>query len=487
MRRNARTVLLLAAALVSLSPVAGAGQSGGAGAVWGVRYGGAGHDVLTQVVPLKDGGYLLAGTTKSFAKEWDVWVVRVTPEGAAAWQRTYGGPKDEYVTRAAETSDGGLILAGTTESFGAGKHDLWALRLDSSGAVVWQNTYGTDRDDVAAAAVRTHDDGLIILFPKTGGFWGGMAKETGAVRLDAAGRALWQRSYEVGHLPHIAAAGGDEYVLGSGLWLFRLDGRTGLPVGARDAQGLVDAAAYREEYGVTTTVLGLAAARDGYFVATGIGVCADSSQSTATDPYTGEGGCGSGTRLVISRLRGDGTTAWEQVFDGGARTPINGPSSIHATEDGGVLFAGTLWRGVTKEVLTFGLARSKFVGFIAKLDADGRLAWQRTFDIDKTSLWSGEDEGFASRILTAPLAGGGYVQAGTSFSEETRRDFYLLKHAAGARAPGAKEEDGLRLKPDATGPGLHQRRLRLPSHKPLVARPSGAVMKAVEGDVRRIA
>lgn len=493
MRLNARNIFwsLTAAAALSACAFVGAEararEGDGAAPAWGVRYGGAGNDVLTQVVPLKDGGFVLAGTTKSFAREWDVWVVRLTPEGAPAWQRTYGGAKDEYVIHAAQTSDGGFLLAGTTESFGAGRHDVWALRLDESGGVVWQNTYGSDRDEAAAAAVRTHDDGLIVLFPKVGGFFSVPGKETAAIRLDASGRPLWQMSYEIGHLPHVAAAGADEYVIGSGLWVFKIDGRTGLPAGARDAKGDTHGLSYREESSFTTTVAGLAPARDGFFVAASVGECADSSQSSSTE--YGNEGCGRGSRLVVSRVRGDGTPAWTQVFDAGRATPIVGPSSFRATDDGGVLFAGLLQRGVVKEVLTLGVAKSKYVGFVAKLDADGRLAWQRTFSVSKPSLWSAEDEATVANILVAPLAGDAYVQAGTSFSEETRQDFYLLKHppfAKGATAD-AGDDEGIRPRPKFSGPDLYQRRLRLPALKPLVQRPSGAVPKAVEGDVRRIA
>jgi len=87
-----------------------------------------------------------------------------------------------------------------------------------------------------------------------------------------------------------------------------------------------------------------------------------------------------------------------------------------------------------------------------------------------------------------PLAGDAYAQAGTSFSEETRQDFYVLKlapAASGARPAG--EDEGIRLKPQASGFGLQQRRVRLPALKPLVRPPSGAVPQAVRGDVRRIA
>jgi hypothetical protein len=483
MRLNARTVwwtLTLAAALSAsafVSPRARARQADGAAPAWGLRYGGAGNDILTQVVPLKDGGFVLAGTTKSFAKEWDVWVVRLTPEGAPAWQRTYGGPKDDSAAYAAETSDGGFLLAGTTESFGAGKHDLWALRLDAAGGVVWQNAYGGGGDEAAAAAVRTPDDGLILLFLKHSSFFGPADRQTSAVRIDSSGRALWQMSYEIGAEPHIAAAGPDEYVLGSGHWLVRIDGRTGLPAGAAGAKGEAHGLSFGEPSAYATLVAGLAPAREGFFVAANVGECAGG----------GETECGRGPRLLVGRVRGDGTAAWARLLDAG-RAPVGGPSSFHATEDGGLLLAGLLQRGAVKEALTFGAARSKYVGFVAKLDAEGRLEWQRTYALGEPSLWSGETELATARIMAAPLAGGGYAQAGTSYSEETRRDFYLLKlapGAAGARADG--EDEGVRLKPLDSGLGLRRRGLRLSSPRPLVRSPTGAVPKAVRGEVRRIA
>src|ERR1700719_3184028 len=69
---------------------------------------------------------------------------------AAQWARTYGGASDDRANSVQPTSDGGFVVAGRTSSFGAGSADAWVLKLDASGNVIWQKTYGGTATDEAA-------------------------------------------------------------------------------------------------------------------------------------------------------------------------------------------------------------------------------------------------------------------------------------------------------------------------------------------------
>jgi hypothetical protein len=64
------------------------------------------------------------------------------PAQAQEWAKTYGGASDDYASSIQQTSEGGYIVAGSTASFGAGSRDAWVLKLDASGNVTWQKTYG---------------------------------------------------------------------------------------------------------------------------------------------------------------------------------------------------------------------------------------------------------------------------------------------------------------------------------------------------------
>ena len=78
------------------------------------------------------------------------------------WQKTYGGTGDDYANSIQQTSDGGYIVAGSTNSFGAGNYDSWILKLGTDGTVDWQKTYGGTGDDYANSIQQTSDGGYIV-------------------------------------------------------------------------------------------------------------------------------------------------------------------------------------------------------------------------------------------------------------------------------------------------------------------------------------
>jgi hypothetical protein len=77
--------------------------------------------------------------------------LKLESDGKVAWQKRYGGVYDDWAESIQQISDGGYIVAGTTRSFGAGTADAWVLRLGPDGTVVWQNTYGWSAWDGATS------------------------------------------------------------------------------------------------------------------------------------------------------------------------------------------------------------------------------------------------------------------------------------------------------------------------------------------------
>ncbi|GAG86167.1 unnamed protein product, partial [marine sediment metagenome] len=105
--------------------------------------GGSSNDRASFIQQTGDGGYVLAGYTRSFgAGEEDVWILKLSSSGDIEWQRAYGGSSNDRASFIQQTGDGGYVLAGYTRSFGAGEEDVWILKLLSSGNVEWQRTYG---------------------------------------------------------------------------------------------------------------------------------------------------------------------------------------------------------------------------------------------------------------------------------------------------------------------------------------------------------
>ncbi|MEA3310925.1 MAG: hypothetical protein U9Q76_01765, partial [candidate division WOR-3 bacterium] len=81
---------------------------------------------------------------------------------AQAWERTYGGNGDDEGRSVQQTSDGGYIIAGETYSFGAGGYDVYLIKTDASGDTIWTRTYGGSKDDRGRSVQETSDGGYII-------------------------------------------------------------------------------------------------------------------------------------------------------------------------------------------------------------------------------------------------------------------------------------------------------------------------------------
>ena len=125
-------------------------------AQWAYTYGGSNGDFVTSIQQTTDEGYVVAGYTESFgAGNHDAWVMKLDASGNIAWQKTYGGSDFDYARNVQQTTDSGYIVAGGTGSFGAGSDDVWIIKLDAGGTIVWQKTYGGSGSDGPNAIIQT--------------------------------------------------------------------------------------------------------------------------------------------------------------------------------------------------------------------------------------------------------------------------------------------------------------------------------------------
>jgi hypothetical protein len=121
------------------------------------------YEMAQSVQQTSDGGYILTGYSNTPGTD-DVYLVKTNSTGDTLWTRAYGGSGQDWGHWGEQTPDGGYIVAGWTASFGQnpGYANCWLLKTDSSGDTLWTRTYGGDSSDVASSAQQTADGGYVL-------------------------------------------------------------------------------------------------------------------------------------------------------------------------------------------------------------------------------------------------------------------------------------------------------------------------------------
>lgn len=131
--------------------------------LWSRTYGGSHWDRCYYVQETPDNGFILAGSNASFDPyNNDFWLIKTDDRGNILWNRTYGGAGSEECYSAQQTSDGGYILAGQTCSFGAGLCDFVLGKTDSEGTPLWARTFGGSQTDECTSVQQTPEGSYIM-------------------------------------------------------------------------------------------------------------------------------------------------------------------------------------------------------------------------------------------------------------------------------------------------------------------------------------
>jgi hypothetical protein len=135
-------------------------------------YDGGDTDEAVSVVTTTDGGYLVAGNTRSYgAGGKDIILLRLDQYGNMLWQKTLGGAKDDTVRSMIKTG-GGYVILGETTSFGKGDVDLWVIKLNANGNIEWEKTYGGASTERAGGIIEG-DNGCLIIGASTRSYGNG--------------------------------------------------------------------------------------------------------------------------------------------------------------------------------------------------------------------------------------------------------------------------------------------------------------------------
>jgi len=199
---------------------------------WSKRYGGVYDDCAYCVQQTSDMGYILAGSTESFGAGSDFWLVKTDSSGNMQWNKTYGGSGSDRAFSVAQTTDGGYIMAGETDSSGAGSFDFWMIKTDSLGTLLWSKMFGGTGEDEARSVQQTSDGGYIVAGSTLSFGAGGI--DFCLVKTDASGNKQWSQPYggtfddeaysvqQTGDGGYIVAGSTKSYGLYTGVWNFWL-------------------------------------------------------------------------------------------------------------------------------------------------------------------------------------------------------------------------------------------------------------------------
>lgn len=161
---------------------------------WNVAYGGVHEpDFARQVQQSSDGGYIIVGSTSSYGAGWDdFWLIKTDSKGNEQWNKTFGGNRSDAAKSVQQTSDGGYIIGGDTMSYGAGALDMWLVKTDSKGNEQWNKTFGGSGHDMAYSIQQTSEGGY-ILAGETQSY--GTEHDFWLVKTDSKGNEQWNRTF----------------------------------------------------------------------------------------------------------------------------------------------------------------------------------------------------------------------------------------------------------------------------------------------------
>ncbi len=352
-------------------------------------YGGTDYDNAFSVQQTSDGGYIVAGFTGSFgAGDYDIFLIKTDANGNLVWTKTYGGTDYDWARSVQQTSDGGYIVAGHTRSFGAGWDDLFLIKTDANGNILWAKTYwGTDTfEGWHAYSVQQTFDGGYIVAGKVIFF---DASHIFLVKADANGNLQWAKIYGVywDEARFVRQTSDGGYIL-AGYTYPSSAGGLDIILIKTDANGNI---LWAKTYG-----------GGNYDLASSVQQTSDGGYIIAST--TNSFGAG-GDDILLIKTDANGNIIWAKTYGG---TNSDGATSVQQTSDGGYIVAG--------RTQSFGAGGYDLL--LIKTDANGNLIWAKTYG------GMNDDEAFSIQ----QTSDGEYIVAGGTWSFGAGwGDIFLIK------------------------------------------------------------
>jgi predicted secreted protein len=356
---------------------------------WENTFGGSANEISWSVVQTTDKRFALAGETSSYgAGGQDMWLVRTDSNGQQQWTKTFGGSANDGANSMIQTTDGGFVLVGWTNSYGAGGEDCWLVKTSANGEHEWNKTFGGIADDGARSIIQTADAGF-VLAGWTSSYGAGLS-DFWLVKTSANGEHEWNKTF--GGTAHDGASSmiqtvdggfailGGSFSFGPGgndFWLIKTD-----PNGQHE---------WNKTYGGPADDIhsggALIQTTDGGFALAG-----------PTSSYGLEGGA-FGLNFWLIKTDGNGQQQWNNTYGG---TEDDWPWSVAQTADEGFALAGS--------TESYGAGDADM--WLVRTDVNGQAEWNKTFggtDGDGiNSMIQTADGSFALAGLTKSFGAGGF-------------------------------------------------------------------------------
>jgi hypothetical protein len=356
---------------------------------WEQTFGGSvGNSTGRRVQQTTDGGYIIVGTTTSFgAGNARFYLVKTDSSGKKQWEQTFGGSVGNSTGRGVQqTTDGGYIIVGQTNSFSAGKLKAYLVKTDSSGSMQWQQTYGGNALNFGAFVQQTTDGGYIFV----GSTVADRTLLAYLVKTDSSGTMQWEKTFggpygQNGGASVRQTTDGGYIIAGSAI---QSRNQNYAYLAKTDSSGSMQ---WEKTFGGKGVTLGMSVqqTKDSGYV---IGGATNSSGAGKQEFY-------------LVKTDSSGTKQWEQMFGG------NGDDIAYAvqqTNDGGYIMGGT-------DSLT---AANRTQTYLVKTDSSGSMQWQETFS----------GNGDSSAYDVQQTNDGGYIVVGSTYPGHAGLlDVYLAK------------------------------------------------------------
>lgn len=346
---------------------------------WEKTYGGEEYDTGSEIQPMSDGGFIIAGYTSSFGMgSLNIYLIKIDANGDTCWTKTYGSSYTEAFS-IEKCSDGGYVVAGYIDVFGG---DMYVIKIDGDGNSQWSRIYGGDSSECAHSIKQTSDGGYIITGHTKS--YGGGKLDVYLVKTNAMGDTMWTRAY---------GGSGDDFgksvcetpdggfiVTG----LTNLYGNDDIYLIRTDANGdTLWTKAYGDEYqDIGESVI---LSKDNGFIITGLA-------QKPPEHINSE---------LLLKIDANGDTVWVQTYGNGTGYDVK------QTDDDGYIIVGDVCEDFPDLDVN-----------LLKTNSQGDMIWEKSIG------GNNNDQGFS--ILQ--LSDGGYLVVGATSSESTENyDVYIIK------------------------------------------------------------